>query len=54
LGEVTDILPAYAGVIPVDVGVLCWAWNSSRVCGGDPAAFNILSAFVAFFPRMRG
>ena len=49
-----QICPAYAGVI-----LACCLWylkhlDLSRVCGGDPAYFEVWEESVKFVPRMRG
>ena len=49
-----SICPAYAGVIPNEVGEPTVLGNLSRVCGGDPERTKAISMRVIFVPRMRG
>ena len=52
--KLISILPAYAGVIPLNYHILFYSYYSSRVCGGDPETGLMVSDLPEFFPRMRG
>ena len=54
IADVTEICPAYAGMIPTKPLMQESITYLSRVCGDDPCAAAFLAKLSIFVPRMRG
>ena len=52
--ESNKVFPAYAGVIPLDIGTLTACTGVPRVCGGDPKDLSYTRRAYVCSPRMRG
>ena len=50
----TLVLPAHAGVIPLDQAPRILSVGITRTCGGDPDISAIVILVEAYYPHMRG
>ena len=54
LRDLFSLFPAYAGVIPMAIGLMGLVKAFPRICGGDPEGHALEVAIQGFSPHMRG